>query len=61
MSEEVQRHLVRPAELARAEAAAVTKRSDSRWLEIDKQMEAALGEKKRAQSAAAPAPAAHPQ
>lgn len=44
----VQQHLVHLAELARAEAEAITSKSDNTWLAIDREIENVVGEKERA-------------
>ena len=46
--QEVQRHLIRLAELAREEAAVITEKDNPRWLDVDKRIEQVLGEKERA-------------
>jgi hypothetical protein len=44
---EVQQHLTHLAELARAEAEAISCKSDNTWLAIDREIEHAVGEKER--------------
>ncbi len=44
---EVQQHLVRLAELARAEVEAINTKDEKVWMAIDKQIEATLGDKER--------------
>jgi len=46
--DEVQRHLLRIAELSRATAEAVAHRNENLVRELDKQVELAMGEKERA-------------
>ncbi len=47
---EVQRHLVRLAQLARAESELISGDSEA-WLEIDKEIELQIGEKERSMGA----------
>jgi hypothetical protein len=45
---QVQEHLINLADLARAEVDAMRDESENTWLEIDRQIELAIGEKERA-------------